>query len=86
MSDDDFLPRDYVRCHDVEEPQGGTVTEWGVEITAVLLRGQKTITKVFQWRNREQAEYDCAARSELPFVKTARVVSRQVTTTPWEAS
>lgn len=82
----DFLPRDYLRCHEVDEPQGGTVTEWGVEITAVLMNGNKTIAKVFQWRNREEAEWDCAARRELSFVKTARVVSREVTTTPWEGS
>lgn len=82
----DFLPREYVRCHNIEEPQGGTVTEWGVEITAVLMNGNKTITKVFQWRTREEAAWDCTGRSELPFVKTARVVSREVTTTPWEGA
>ena len=57
-------------------------TEWGVEMRATIMG--KEITKILAWRNREEAENDAEYCSTLSSVKWARVVSREVTTTPWE--
>lgn len=59
-----------------------TVTEWGVEMRATIMG--KTATKVFVWRTREEAENDADYRNTLSFVEWARIVCREVTTTPWE--
>lgn len=77
---------EYVRAHDVESNDAVTTTEWGVEVTARLrIAPDRLLTKVFQFRTREEAEQDLEVRSQFTFVNTARIVSREVTATPWEA-
>jgi len=56
--------------------------EWGVEMQATIMG--REITKVDAYPVREDAEYAAEIRSQLPFVKSARLVCREVTTTPWE--
>ena len=73
---------DYRTSTDVGASEAETVTEWGVEMNATIIG--KQVTKVFVWNNREEAERDAAYRVTLSFVKRARVVSREVTTTPWQ--
>ena len=75
---------DYLASFGISATTVETATEWGVEMTATMLG--RDITKIFSWRNREEAENDAAYRRTLSFVKAARVVCREVTTTPWEAA
>ena len=75
---------DYLASFGISATTVETTTEWGVEMCATML-GQE-ITKVFVWRDRREAENDAAYRNTLGFVKWARLVSREVTTTPWKES
>ena len=76
---------EYLRVHNVENNEPVTTTEWGVEITARLrIAPDRLLTKVFQFRTREEAEQDLEIRSQFTFVNTARIVRREVTATPWE--
>ncbi|MCO4257386.1 hypothetical protein [Pseudarthrobacter cellobiosi] len=74
--------KDYLASFGLESNTVETTIEWGVEMNATMLG--KPITKVFQWRDRAEAENDAAYRNTLSFVNWARVVSREVTATPWE--
>lgn len=74
--------KDYLASFGLNSTSVETTIEWGVEMCATMLG--KEITKIFAWRNRKEAENDAAYRNTLAFVKWARVVSREVTTAPWE--
>ena len=74
--------KDYLASFGLSSTSIETTTEWGVEMCATMMG--KEITKVFLWRNRKEAENDAAYRNTLSFVKSARLVCREVTTTPWE--
>jgi hypothetical protein len=74
--------KDYLASFGISSTTVETTTEWGVEMCATMMG--KEITKIFQWRSREEAEDDAAYRNTLSFVKWARIVCREVTTTPWE--
>ena len=74
--------RDYLTSMDIGSSAVETATEWGVEMRATIMGN--AATKVFVWRNREEAQNDAEYRNTLPFVEWARVVCREVKTTPWE--
>ena len=74
--------KDYLTSMGIESTTVEATTEWGVEMRATMMG--KEMTKVFVWRTREEAENDAEYRNTLSFVKWARLVCREVTTTPWE--
>ncbi len=59
-----------------------TTSEWGVEMQATIMG--KEITKIDTYHFREEAEESANTRRQLPFVQWARLVCREVTTTPWQ--
>lgn len=74
---------DYLKSFGIQSEEVVTTTEWGVEMTATII-GRK-VTKIFMWRNADEAVGAVAAyRNNLAFVHSARVVSREVTTTSWK--
>lgn len=60
-----------------------TRTEYGVEMTAMIMGSD--VTKVFPKESQAEAEGDASYRSTLKFVRSARVVRREVTVTSWES-
>ena len=72
---------DYLASFGIQSEPVETTIEWGVEMTATMMG--KSMTKIFQWRDEAEATADAAYRNTLPFVQSARVVTREVTTTAW---